>query len=140
MKHSLKLLALLVAVMTTGACSVEPENDNLVVRNIVYFIDEEEHQVTLRDEGEWDRLLDELLDHSAEGSTVMFYNADLQQGKTAAPKKDVTFSTRDRKQMKDWCKKMEREGMTVTITYDRENDRWNGVASKNRKPSKNIEI
>ena len=131
MKTTLKLLTLLVAMMTIGSCTMEID-DNQVYRNIVYFIDGEEHHETLTTEGEWDQLLDKLLDYTVDGSTVVFYNADLQSAKASATKKDVTFSTRDRKQMKDWCKKMEKEGMTVTITYDRRSGEWTGTANKSK--------
>lgn len=131
MKTALKLLTLIVALTTMGSCSQELDNYNH--RNIVYFIDNDEYHASLETEAEWDQLLDKLLDCAYGGSTVMFYNADRHTAKGVGAKGDVVYHTRDRKKMKEWCKKMEGEGMTVTITYDKQSGEWNGVASKGKK-------
>ena len=131
MKTVLKVFTLLVALLASHSCSRE-NNDDYNHRSIVYFVDGEEHHVDLTSDGEWDELLGKLLDYTVEGSTVVFYNADLAISKASCAKEDVKYSTSDRNKMKAWCKKMEGQGMTVTITYDKASGEWNGVATKGR--------
>lgn len=130
MKTALKVFTLLAVLMAFHSCNKVNEDYNH--RSIVYFVDGEEYHVDLFSDGEWDELLDKLLDYTVEGSTVVFYNADLTTSKAAHAKGDVKYSTHDRDKMKAWCKKMEGQGMTVTITYDRASGEWNGVATKGR--------
>ena len=134
MKTKMKLTALLAALMMIGCAA--GGDDFYVTRNIVYFVDSEEFHTTLNTEHEWDELLEVLLDYTVEGKTVMFYNADYRVAKAMGAKGDVTYRTRDRQKMRDWCKKMECEGMTVTITYDRRRGEWTGVASNGRRTNK----
>ena len=129
MKTRIKLIALLLPLLAVGSCSISNEEH---YRNIVYFVDSAEYHVSLYTDSGWDKLLDELIDYTVEGSKVTFYNADLYHAKAAA-KGDVTYHTSDRNKMKDWCKKMEGEGMTVTITYDKRTKEWSGVASRGRR-------
>lgn len=120
----------MMALLASFSCAKDNNVDKY--RNIVYFVDSQEYHVSLYSDKEWDNLLDELLNYTVDGSTVTFYNADLCHAK-APTKGDVKFSTRDRNKMKEWCKKMEGGGMTVTITYDKETKEWNGIATKGRK-------
>lgn len=130
MKNKIRLIALFTTLLAIGACDNKELNDAYYEHhNVVYYIDGEEHHEMLYSEVEWDRLLDKLLDYSKEGSTVVFYNAAFHQSKASA-KGDVAYRTRDRKMMKEWCKKMEREGRTVTITYDKQSGEWSGKANK----------
>ncbi len=130
MKTALKVFTLLVALLAFHSCNKDNEDYNH--RSIVYFVDGEEHHVDLTSDGEWDELLGKLLDYTVDGSTVVFYNADLAKSKADCAKGDVKYSTSDRNKMKAWCKKMEGKGMTVTITYDKHTREWNGVATKGR--------
>ena len=132
MKTILKLITLFTVMLAATSCAKDLDADNAAYRNIVYFVNDEEYHVTLTTESEWDVLLDKLLDYTVEGSTVTFYNADRRASKSLGAKGDETYRTRDRKKMKEWCKKMEDKGMTVTITYDRQRGEWNGVASSER--------
>lgn len=126
MKHTAKLFTLLAAVLTFAACKPEP-NEVLYERNIVYYVDGENHYATGHSEGQWNALLDRLLEQAAGGSIVTFYNENIQPTPSKR-KENVTFSTTSREEMKDWCTRMEDAGMTVTITYNTETGVWNGIA------------
>jgi hypothetical protein len=67
---------------------------------------------------------------AAEGNTVTFYNMGARVSTKGATKEEVRFSTGDRQAMKEWMKEREREGMTVSVSYDDKTGRWSGVAHK----------
>ena len=126
MKHTAKLFTLLAAVLMFAACKPEP-NEVLYERNIVYYVDGENHYATGHSKDQWNALLDRLLEQAARGSIVTFYNENVQPT-LSKTKGNVTFSTTSREEMKDWCTRMEDAGMTVTITYNTETGVWNGIA------------
>ena len=127
MKHTLKILTLIAALLTMVACEKDKED---ALRDIVYIVDATEHRVTTHTESEWDALLEQFCDYAEDGSTVSFYNAKNKVAKSAA--KDVTeFSTTSREEMKRWMAQMEDEGMTVTVTFDSNTGTWNGTAYAN---------
>ena len=146
MKHTVKLFALLAAVLCClTACEKNPESSDKQ-RDITYTVTPVGTQraasaadktvtVHLATEAEWQALLDRFCDWAEEGNTVTFYRpgtqpSRLHAGKTAAhPTKDATtFSTTDREAMKRWMARMEDDGMTVTVTYDPATGIWNGTA------------
>ena len=122
MRTSVKLFALLAAVLMLAACTPEPVE---VERDIVYTVDETTTTVHLRTDTEFDALLEQFCDYAEEGSTVTFHNANKSPKGT---KDATTFSTTDREAMKRWMAQMEDEGMTVTVTYDPATGTWNGTA------------
>ena len=127
MKHSVKLFALLAAVLCSlTACKKNPESSDKQ-RDITYTVDAKEHRVTTRTEAEWQALLDRFCDYAEEGSEVTFYNANHKATKSAT-KDATTFSTTDREAMKRWMAQMEDEGKTVTVTFDPNTGTWNGTA------------
>ena len=128
MKTTFKLFVFMTAVLLFGACN-EKENDAMHERDIVYTIDASQYEVHLKTDEEFDALLDRFCDYVQDGSEVTFYNADRQVAKTSkAPKDTVTYSTPDRKAMKAWMRRMEVEGKTVTMTYDRNTGTYSGTA------------
>lgn len=124
-------ITLLLSIVLLGACS-EKDNNPIPsgeddVHDIVYYVNGENQQATGLSDSLWSTLLDDLLDMAAEGGTVTFYNENSHL--SPIPRKEnVTFSTTNREEMKDWCRRMEDEGMTVTITYNSDTGVWNGVA------------
>ncbi len=149
MKHSVKLFALLAAVLCClTACEKDQESSDKQ-RDITYTVSPgtqpsrlqaagtPPHPVTvhLETEAEWQALLDRFCDWAEEGSTVTFYRPGTQPsrlhagGAPAHPTKDATtFSTTSREEMKRWMAQMEDEGMTVTVTFDSNTGTWNGTA------------
>ena len=71
---TIKLLALLAAVLTFAACNKDKE-ELRHERDIVYTVDEDRHDAHLTTDAEFDTLLEEFCDFAQEGSTVTFYNA-----------------------------------------------------------------
>jgi len=127
MKHTLKILTLIAALLTMVACEKDKED---ALRDIVYIVDATEHRVTTHTESEWDALLEQFCDYAEDGSTVSFYNAKNKVAKSAT--KDVTeFSTTSREEMKRWMAEMEDAGKTVTVTYNSNTGTWNGTAYAN---------
>ena len=111
---TIKLFALLAAVLTLAACEKE---GNRHERDIVYTVAEQTTTtVHLTTEAEWDALLDQFCDYAESGSSVTFRNANRTAKSTT--KESVTYSTTDREEMKRWMAQMEDEGMTVTVTSD----------------------
>ena len=123
MKTTVKLFALLAAVLMLAACNPEPVE---VERDIVYTVAEETTTVHLTTEAEWQQLLDHFCDYAEGGSSVTFRNA--KSANKSATKETVTYSTTDREAMKRWMAQMEDEGMTVTVTYDPATGTYSGTA------------
>ena len=124
---TIKLFALLAAVLTLAACEKE---GNRHERDIVYTVAEQTTTtVHLTTEAEWDALLDQFCDYAEDGSSVTFRNANRTTKSTT--KEAVTYSTNNRDEMKRWMAQMEAEGKTVTVTYDSQTGTWNGTAYTN---------
>ena len=136
MKHTVKLFALLAAVICFAAC--EKNNEMRHERDITYTVTpvgtpraasavDKTTTVHLETEAEWQALLDRFCDYAEEGSEVTFYNAN-QIATKSATKDATTYSTTDREAMKRWMAQMEDEGKTVTVTFDPATGTWNGTA------------
>lgn len=130
----LSLLPLLVAcekseVITPG--DTGGGSDSLH-KEIIYAVGAIESRQTLTTEGEWDALLDRLCDQAQNGNEVTFYNisqtSHTQVGAKGATKDNRTISTSSREEIKSWMKEMEKQGLTVRVSYDEGTGRWNGVA------------
>ena len=126
MKHTLKLTAMLAAVLMLAACNKDKE-ELRHERDIVYTVAEETTTVHLATEAEWQQLLDRFCDYAEGGSSVTFRNA--KSANKSATKEAITYSTTDREEMKRWMAQMEDEGKTVTVTYDPATGTWNGTAN-----------
>lgn len=125
MKKILRLTTLLAAVLLTTACDKESQTLPQE-RDIIYTVDAERHGAHLKTDTEWEELLDAFCNYAEEGSTVSFHNINSQPTKGA--RKEVTYRTTSREEIKRWMRKMENEGRTVTVTYDSAHGTWNGVA------------
>ena len=138
MKSTFKLTTLLATlVLLTTACE-KPENptgngsnnSDPKERTIVYAVGENENRTTLRNEGEWDVLLDQFCKQAQEGSEVVFYNMNqttyLQSKGTSKTNRTITTTSRD--EMKQWMKDMEKQGLTVRVTYNDSTGTWHGEA------------
>ena len=129
MKHTLRLTALLAALLLFAACE---KNDIIHERDIVYTVDGERHEVHLKNDTEFDALLDRFCDYAEGGSRVSFQNVDRLTRK--GTKEAVSYSTTNREEMKRWMRQMEDQGKTVTVTYDRSTGTYNGAAYANASP------
>jgi hypothetical protein len=126
------------AALALAACSKNEESpvataataDN--TRTVVYSVGGDEGRTTLKDDAEWDAMLERFCTMAAEGQTVTFYSLGRPQRHSAASKaeskEDQHFSTDDREEMKAWMKAREKEGLTVSVSYDEQSGRWSGVA------------
>ena len=129
MKHLLTITALLSAVLMFSACNPDPVE---IERDITYTVDTQTTTVHLKTDAEFDALLDRFCNYAESGSTVTFYNSGLQAaGSTKGAKEAVTYSTTSRQDMKQWMRRMEAEGKTVTVTYDSGTGTYNGMAYAN---------
>ena len=125
MKHTLRLTAMLIAVLMFAACEKD-KGDVRQERDIVYTINAERHEVHLKNDVEFDSLLERFCYYAESGNTITFYNASrITKG---ASKDVVEYSTTSREEMKAWMRQMEANGKTVTVTYDSETGIWNGMA------------
>jgi len=127
--RTIGFIALLAAVLSFAACNKDKE-ELRHERDIVYTVAEKTTTtVHLTTETEWEALLDQFCDWAEGGSSVTFRNANRTTKSTT--KEAVTYSTTSRQEMKDWMRRMEDEGKTVTVTYDSQTGTWNGTAYAN---------
>lgn len=135
MKTKTSLTILLAAMLAMTACTKHEETTPAPAaaevqtgRTIVYAAGHSEGMATLKTEGEWDAMLDRLCSMAAEGNTVTFYNMGAHAKATGTAKENRQITTEDRDEIKAWMKQMEKEGLTVTVTYDDNTGRWHGEA------------
>ncbi len=139
MKKTINLL-LLIAVITLFACNKEmgskdvgsgvsgstPETPAHEYKYTVsYIVGYNVNTVNMDTDEEMEALLERFCDYAQEGSAVTFRSENKASKSAKAP---TTFSTRDREEMLRWMAQMEDAGMTVTVTYDRDNNTWHGTA------------
>ena len=110
-----------------GGSTIPVENKRI----IVYTVDSDEGARNLQTDSEWDAMLDLFCEYAVEGKVVKFYNMSTQTrySKNGSASKDATtFTTRDRQEMKDWMKTMEKAGKTVCVSYDPNSGTYYGSA------------
>ncbi len=134
MKHTTKLLAILFAAIVMTACGKdEPQTpatvDKDTQRTVIYTIGGNEGCRTVKDDTEWESMLDQLCDYAQQGEHVAFYS--LGSHTQQASKEGTSISTTNREELKRWMKTMEREGKTVNVSYDDKTGTWNGWAYAN---------
>ena len=124
-----KLLAFVLALAGFASCEKPidtPISSTIDERTIIYTIGEQEELRTVNSENEWDALLDRFCDYAMSGEQVAFYS--IGSHSTTASKVAPSISTTDRNELKRWMKAMEREGKTVSVSYDENTGTWRGVA------------
>ena len=138
MKKSLRL-TLLLTTLVAGFVACEKDNPNnnsvgndLVERVIVYTVGDKENRVSLKTEAEWDNTIDQLCDQVQSGNEISFYNIShatlYQKNKRDGAKESRTIRTANREEIKHWMKEMERQGLTVRVSYDNVSGSWHGEA------------
>ncbi|MBR1549580.1 MAG: hypothetical protein IJ634_02990 [Bacteroidales bacterium] len=134
MKHTLKILTLLLAaVVSMTACDPE-KNNNGDGDALVYLVAGSAapaSPVTARysTDAERDALLDRLCDYAEEGKAVTFYGAPASRRQGSARTKEATtITTTSREELKAWMAQMEDDGRTVTVTYNSATGTWSGRA------------
>ena len=144
MKNTIKITLLLTALAVSfvacekdNTAAVDANNDtnvNMVKKDrvIIYTVGNDENRQTLRTEAEWDSMLEQLCDQAYNGSEVTFYNisakARLSADKKNGTKDNRTITTDSREEMKQWMKAMEKQGLTVHVTYNENSGTWHGEA------------
>ncbi len=142
MKNKITLMSLVVVMLCVMSCRQDPTVDTRQPwpdgeQTIAYTVDETMAELTLRSDADWDNFMGRLLDYAEAGCAVSLYNAGRQvkpgygtgrKKGACCPKKEVTFSSTDRREMMDWCRRMEADGKTVTIVYDKRTGTWSGTA------------
>lgn len=126
------ITAVAIALAACDRKPVSPEDptDTAKERLIIYTVGETEVRQPLQTEAQWDAMLELICDQALEGQTVTFYNMcqTTYPSGTGATKSAVTFSTTSRDEMLAWMKEMEKQGRTVSVSYDKSSGRWNGMA------------
>lgn len=133
-----KSMVALLAVLTMGLAACENESDEsprAQERVIVYAVGHEEGRKSVKDDAEWNALLDQFCSYAQGGSEVIFYNTATAQppakGARTTMKEVTTYSTTSREEMKAWMKDMEKAGKTVSVKYDTGTGTWSGTAYVN---------
>lgn len=123
-------LMLFFAACQKNENDTKPEGQEHV---IVYAVGHEEGRKSVKDEAEWNALLDQFCSYAQSGSEVIFYNtassiptSHKDVGSTV--KEVTTFSTSNREEMKGWMKEMEKAGKTVSVKFDDKTGTWSGKA------------
>lgn len=109
------------------------EEENIQKERVVlYTVNGQENRYTMETEAEWDAFLDKLCDYARSNGEIAFYNIsqnNIVNSKAKNGSKDSrTITTTSRAEIKAWMKKMEKDGLTVKVTYDSDSDTWSGVA------------
>ena len=140
MKKTSKLIMLLTALALLSAACEKPEtpsggssdNNDPKERVIIYSVGENESRQTLKTDSEWDAMLDQLCDRVQDGSEVVFYNMNqmtyFQSKGSGTSSSNRTINTTSREEMKKWMKDMEKQGLTVRVTYNDTTGTWHGEA------------
>ena len=138
MKTILRFTTLtLMLALSFAACGPEPVtpddgNTDSRKRVVLYAVDDVEMQQTLETNKEWDALLDLFCSYAQEGKMVKFYNTSYTQTfsdkSNCNAKRAISFSTTNRDEMVAWMKEMEKQGRTVSVSFDSSTGRWNGMA------------
>lgn len=101
-------------------------------RVIVYTVGDSENLRTLETEAEWDAMIDLLCEQAYNGNEVTLYNINqttrLQGTAKGTAKDNRTINTTNREEIRTWMKEMEKQGLTVRISYDDGTGTWRGVA------------
>lgn len=134
-RYILTALALMLAACQKPDPSPDPIPDNTpqanVEREIIYSVGNAEYRCTLKTNAEWDALLDRICEQSLDGSDVTFYCMSHGQGTSvngSPSKESTTITTTNRDELKRWMKAMEKDGLTVRVTYDEGSGTWSGTA------------
>lgn len=129
------LLPLLAALLCATACTKTPQEDTNQTCIVVYTVDSQEKRAVVKNDSEWESLMDQFCDFAVEGKSVTFYNLNSQpqnahasKGRPTVVKEASTITTSDRNEMKRWMRRMEQSGKTVNVTYDRQTGVWSGTA------------
>lgn len=133
-----KSIVAVMAVMMMGLAACEHDTDEgtrAQERVIVYAVGHEEGRKSVKDDAEWNALLDQFCSYAQGGSEVIFYNTATAQAPTKGTrtmmKEVTTYSTTSREEMKAWMKDMEKAGKTVSVKYNTETGTWSGTAYVN---------
>ena len=130
MKNLFKPFAILFFVLAFVGCEKEKPaqivNNDDISRTVIYSIGDNEGQRTLKNDSEWEALLDNFCDQSKQGEEVTFFS--LGQHKSSAAKQRSTITTTNREELKQWMKEQEMAGKTVRVTFDSGTGTWNGTA------------
>ena len=122
---------MLAALAGLTACSPEENEleglDEYAPYKIEYTVGLTSATASMKEEAQWDRMLDWLIQQSTTGAEVTF-RSTFAQTKTVATKAADTCRTTSREEIKRWCQKMEKAGKTVTLTYDRVTGTYTGTA------------
>lgn len=122
---------MLAALVGLTACSQEEELNGFygydAPYKIEYTVGLTSATASMKDEAQWDRMLDWLIQQSTTGTEVTF-RSTFAQAKPAATKAADTCRTTSREVIRAWCQKMEKAGKTVTLTYDSATGTYTGTA------------
>ena len=93
---------------------------------IFYWVDGEEHYQKYVSQEEYNEIFDYLIILAEEGHTI---DIEGNNNPEYAPAKKVGFKTSDREEIKEWGKKMVKQGYNVKITFDSETGTYKGTAT-----------
>ena len=93
---------------------------------IYYWVDGEEHYQKYVSQEEYNEIFDYLIILAEEGHII---DIEGNNNPEYAPAKKVGFKTSDREEIKEWGKKMVKQGYNVKITFDSETGTYKGTAT-----------
>ena len=120
---SFTLLAVL-AIAAVGCHKDQPiVPDQPVTRHINYIECGIQKTITVTSDDEWHSLLNNLFDAAESGCSIAFWDADMPND-TMSAKETVTYSTAVRDSAYRWGERMYDYGYTVSVYFDRENNKY----------------
>ena len=139
----IKMAALCIVLGTMASCQKEEISSEMVLpshemsqKNLAhvnttlrYWIDGVEYNQEFASQQEMDNYICYLIGLTREGKTIIIQGSE---NPSYAPSENdkLTFTTKDRTEMKSWADKMTLSGYDVEITFDKETGIYTGTATK----------
>ena len=122
MKKIIKIIALAtVLAFTAEGCTKEETIENVrsmaEQQTATYIVDGKRHSANPRNEDEWAAFYDQMIALAKEGHEVRFWRNDVVRVSVAS-KEQVTHSTTNEQDAKEWCEQMNKAGYETIIIYD----------------------
>lgn len=134
MKKIIKIIALAtVLAFTAEGCTKEETIENVrsmaVQQTATYIVDGKRHSANPRNEDEWAAFYDQMIALAKEGHEVRFWRNDVVRVSVAS-KEQVTHSTTNEQDAKEWCEQMNKAGYETIIIYDEKTGIYLCIATK----------
>ena len=100
--------------------SFDKHEFEVAVRHVTYSIDNDNYDIVLRGEEEWNKFVVMLFDKVDDGCQAAFFCTSTDYEPIVA-KRPLTLKTSDRHEAEKWASERGKEGYVVVVSYDKKN-------------------